>query len=303
MTALVIGASGQVGRSLTAYVPSDGSWVATSRNGKSDGRVEVMSLDVTDVGTIRELIVRLRPEVVINASAYTAVDRAEAEPDLAFRVNALAPAAMARACREADAFFVHYSTDYVFDGTAGRPYSEDDPVAPLGVYGRSKLEGETAVLDEAPDSLVLRTAWVYSAHGRNFLLTMLRLAAERPELRVVDDQVGAPTTADFVARATLELVAREDRPTGRVNVVCAGSTSWCGFARAIVEGAFARELLPRDTPVVPIGTRDFPTPAKRPAYSVLSTARLSELNVSVPAWQDELDRMLDRVAGRAAAPR
>ncbi|WP_133499519.1 dTDP-4-dehydrorhamnose reductase [Cognatilysobacter terrigena] len=296
MTTLVIGAGGQVGRALLARRPDGMQWLATSRDGAAAGGVEMAPLDVTDEAAVTALVARVRPTVVINAAAYTAVDRAEAEPDGAFATNAAAPAAIARACNAVGAFLVHYSTDYVFDGGGAAPYPEDAAVAPLGVYGASKLEGERAVLALAPASLVIRTAWVYAPYGHNFMRTMLRLASERPELRVVDDQVGAPTTADFIARSTIALVNRDERPTGVVNVVCGGATSWYGFADAIVRGAFARGLLKQRPDVTPIPTSAFPTLAKRPAYSVLSIRKLIELGVDVPDWRSELDRTLDLMA-------
>ncbi|MGY4516716.1 dTDP-4-dehydrorhamnose reductase [Lysobacter sp. HA18] len=301
MTTLVIGANGQVGQALLSHAPRDGSWVASSRNGDTVGDVRTHALDVTDAVAVASLICELRPEVVINASAFTAVDRAETERDAAFAVNAQAPLVMAHACHEVGAFLVHYSTDYVFDGSGSEPYREIDVVAPLGVYGQSKLAGERSILGNAASSLVIRTAWVYSPHGHNFLRTMLRLAAERPELRVVNDQVGAPTTADFIARTTLELLARDRRPTGLLNVVCAGTTSWHGFASAIVDGAFERGMLARRPAVIGISTSEFPTPAKRPAYSVLSTGKLRATGIATPDWRDELARTLDAMTGRSGA--
>jgi len=293
MTTLLIGATGQVGTEL-ARQSAGRTIIATTRTG--DGAVAglpCIALDVTDTDAIGDVI-RARPfDVVINASAYTAVDRAEAEPELAFRVNAEAPAAMASACREIGARFVHFSTDYVFDGSGSEPYRIDSPTAPLGVYGRSKREGETRILDVGADALILRTAWVYATRGQNFLRTMLRLARERDELRVVDDQVGSPTPAWLVARLAFELLDRAAL-SGIHHVACAGQVSWCGFANAIFEAAVSRGLLPRVPTVIPVPSSAYPTPAARPKFSVLDTQALLELGLQLPHWRAALGETLDR---------
>jgi dTDP-4-dehydrorhamnose reductase len=220
------------------------------------------------------------------------VDRAESEPALAQRINADAPGAMAAAARKAGALFVHYSTDYVFDGTGDRPYHEDDPTRPLGVYGRTKLAGEEAVRAAGGDHLVFRTAWVYSLHGHNFLNTMLRLGAERDVLRVVDDQVGSPTFAGAIAQATASALARLPAlgrtPSGVYHMTCSGQTSWCGFARRIFEETGAAHVR-----VDSITTAEYPTPAARPAYSVLSNDRLASVfGVRLPGWEEALGACL-----------
>src|SRR5690606_78158 len=185
------------------------------------------------------LVDRIGPDVVVNAAAYTAVDRAETEREAAFRANAQAPGALAQACARRDALLVHYSTDYVFDGTATRPYREDDPVAPLGVYGESKLAGEQAVQASGARHMVFRTAWVYADRGRNFMLTMLRLAGERDELRVVADQTGTPTPASLIADTTATMLSRPFAGSGLWHLTARGETTWHGFAQAIVERAHA----------------------------------------------------------------
>lgn len=300
MTTLLIGGTGQVGYELARQLPAN-DLVVTTRHGEAvrDGATAV-ALDVTDVDAIAERIAALRPACVVNASAYTAVDRAESEPELAFRVNADAPRAMARACAAVGARFVHYSTDYVFDGSARSPYRTDHPASPLGVYGRSKHAGEEAVLESGADALILRTAWVYGLRGHNFLRTMLRLARERDTLGIVDDQIGSPTPAWLVAEVTRALL---DRPqaSGLHHVVAAGDTSWHGFATAIFEEASRRGLADRVPTLRAIPTSAYPTPATRPAYSVLDTADLVALGIVPPHWRNALATTFDREDAGAPA--
>jgi dTDP-4-dehydrorhamnose reductase len=240
------------------------------------------------------LVARIAPDVVVNAAAHTAVDRAENEAEVAFRANARAPQALAAACAEHDALLLHYSTDYVFDGRGTRPYREDDATAPLGVYGASKRAGEQAVRDSGARHLIFRTAWVYAAHGSNFLRTMLRLAGERDELRVVADQVGAPTPAALIADVTARVLAQAPSRSGTWHLTATGATSWHGFAEAIVAGAHARGLLARMPRVLPIATADYPTPAARPAYSVLDCSALQrDFGVELPDWRTGLATVLD----------
>jgi dTDP-4-dehydrorhamnose reductase len=242
-----------------------------------------------------------RPAVVINAAAYTAVDRAESEPDLAHAVNAVAPGVLADEAARLGALFVHYSTDYVFDGTKRAPYVETDIPAPLGVYARSKLEGERRVLEAGGRSVILRTSWVYGPRGNNFLLTMLRLFAEREEVRVVDDQVGAPTTARYLAEATLRVVEVDPAAgaCGLFHVTAGGHTSWCGFARRIL--ALDRRPAKRCLRVVPIATGEYPTPARRPAWSVLDSARFgAAFDFAQRPWETLLEETLAEIAGLPA---
>ena len=226
------------------------------------------------------------PAIIVNAGAYTAVDAAEKERDLAYAVNARAPGVLADAAKRCGAVLVHYSPDYVFDGSATVPYTEDAPVAPLSVYGASKLEGERAIEASGATALVFRTSWVYALRGRNFLLTIRRLAAERDELRIVDDQVGVPNWCRTLARATARIVASgasamaERR--GLYHLSCTGRATWFEFARAILGN------VPHPT-LVPIATRDYPTPARRPAFGVLDTARFERtFGFALPAWRDAL---------------
>lgn len=296
MRILLLGANGQVGHALRTALAARGEVVAATRAGTlADGcACEIADFDQPD--RVHDLVLRVAPTVVVNAAAYTAVDRAETERDAAMRANAGTPAAIAQACLARDAWLVHYSTDYVFDGQGTRPYREDDATAPLGVYGASKLAGEDAIRASGARHHILRTAWVYAAHGRNFMHTMLRLAAERDALRVVSDQVGTPTSADLIARVTAQLLDGRLPVSGTWHLTASGQTTWHGFAEAIIAGAHARGLLPRRTPVEAITTAEFPTPARRPAYSVLDCTRLKEAaGVDLPDWRDGLDGVLDQL--------
>ena len=275
---LVLGAGGQVGRELVRALAPLGEVVAYDRQ----------ALDLSDLQALPEAIRRARPDVVVNAAAYTAVDRAETEPDVARAINAEAPGVLAETARQLDAILVHYSTDYVFDGTANAPLPETATTAPLGVYGQTKRDGERAVEAAGGRSLVVRTSWVYAAHGHNFLRTMRRLGDERERLSVVNDQLGSPTSAAWLADATANMVrvARDtlDAPD-LVHATCAGETTWYGFAEAIFE------RWPPTTPVelVPVPTEAYPTPARRPAYSVLDTTRLRDVyGVDPPHWREAL---------------
>lgn len=298
MKLLLLGGNGQVGRELRRVLPALGELVVATREG-ADGDA-VADFDAPD--SLPALIDRIAPDVVVNAAAYTAVDRAESEPDAAFRVNALAPGAIAQACAAPGALLLHYSTDYVFDGSASRPYREDDVTAPPGVYGASKLAGEEAIRASGARHAILRTAWVYAAHGRNFLHTMLRLARERDELRVVGDQVGAPTSAAWIADASARILAHGVPTSGTWHLVAAGETSWHGFAEAIMDEALAAGLLRRTPRVLPIATADYPTPARRPAYSVLDVAKLRrDFGIVPPDWRDGLRAVVGELAGGGAA--
>jgi dTDP-4-dehydrorhamnose reductase len=265
-----------------------------------DGADADLAADFDRPTALAALVRRLAPDVVINAAAYTAVDRAEHEIDAAFRINAEAPTVLARACADTGALLVHYSTDYVFDGNATRPYREDDPPAPLGVYGASKRAGEDAIRASGARHAILRTAWVYAAHGQNFLRTMLRLAGERDVLRVVADQIGTPTPAAWIAEATAQLLRQGVPASGTWHLVAAGTTSWHGFAQAIMDEAQALGLLARVPQVLPITTAEYPTPARRPAYSVLDTTRLQrEFGIVPPDWREGLRTTLRALAVRS----
>ena len=293
MTVLLFGGNGQVGHELRRSLRALGDVVVTTRSGQlpEGARCEVADFDCPD--SLAALVQRVAPAIVVNAAAYTAVDKAEDDVDAAFRTNAEAPGVLARACALRDIPFVHYSTDYVFDGQGSRPYREDDPTAPLGVYGASKLAGEDAIRAAGGRHLILRTAWVYGQHGHNFMKTMLRLGAERDELRVVADQVGTPTPAALIADVTTELLGLRDAPSGTFHLTPRGETSWHGFAEAILEEALARGLISRAPKVIPIATSDYPTRARRPGYSRLDIGRLEQvLGRALPEWRTGLRQVL-----------
>ena len=290
MRILLLGATGQVGGELRRSLADLGQVVAVTRSGELDGiACELADFDHPD--TLPQLVDRVAPSVVVNAAAYTAVDRAEQEPEIAFRANAEAPLRLAQACAAGGARLVHYSTDYVFDGKSRSPYREDDATSPLGVYGASKLAGEQAIRQWCSNHLIFRTAWVYGVRGHNFLRTMLRLGAEREELRVVGDQFGSPTPAYLIADLTAQALA-QDLQAGTYHLVASGETSWHGFAQAIMDAAVRQNILPKAPRVVAIPTSQFPTLARRPAYSLLDNSRLAEaLGRHIPAWEAGLDQV------------
>ncbi len=297
MTILVFGGNGQVGRELLRALAPLGTVVATTRSGKlADGSAcEVADFDRPD--SLPTLLDRLRPALVVNAAAYTAVDRAEQEPEAAFRANAQAPGVIARWCAAQGVPLVHYSTDYVFDGQGRAPYREDAPTAPLGVYGTSKRDGEDAVRAAGGRHLIFRTAWVYAAHGGNFLRTMLRLGAERDELRVVADQIGTPTPAALIADVTAHALRHPGGLSGTWHLTASGQTSWHGFAEALFAEALAAGVLAKAPLVEAIPSSEYPTPARRPAWSVLDNRRLQQdFGIVLPAWQDGLKRVMAEIA-------
>lgn len=285
MKILLTGANGQLGWEMRRCAPQGVELLATDRG----------TLDLAAPG-LEQRVLALAPQAIVNAAAYTAVDRAESEPALAYAANAEAPAALARAARALGARLLHISTDFVFDGQAARPLAPDAPTAPLGVYGASKLAGEQRLREACPEALVLRTAWVYSAHGANFVKTMLRLMRERDALRVVADQVGTPTWARGLAAAAWEL-ALGGLGGRTLHWTDLGVASWYDFAVAIQEEALARGMLARAVPVEPIRTEDYPTPARRPAWSVLDkTETLALLRAPRHHWRIALRAMLDDLA-------
>lgn len=285
---LLIGRIGQVGWELRrSLAPMAGITCA-----------DFPDIDLTSGDSVRRWVRDSRPDVVINAAAYTAVDKAETEPDKAMAVNGVAPGILAEEAKKLGALLVHYSTDYVFDGTRTTPYAETDVPAPLGVYGRSKLAGEKAVEAVGGEHLIFRLCWVYGARGQNFMLTMMRLARERDKLRVVGDQVGCPTWSRMIAETTAlalkAVVAAPDRRafTGTYNLAASGVTSWHGFAQAIVNLMPAEER--KCMEVEAISTAEYPTPAKRPAYSVLACDKLERaFGLRLPHWEDSLRQVLE----------
>ena len=284
---VVIGANGQVGYELVASLSPLKPVVAFARS----------TLDITNSDALRKALKPISPLVVINAAAYTAVDKAEEEPEIAAAANSIAPGVLAAIAEECGSCFVHYSTDYVFDGTATRPYRESDPVAPVNTYGRTKLAGEHAVMDNASAAIVLRTCWIYSNRGQNFLRTMQRLASQRPTLQVVDDQIGCPTPARFVAQATVEIltgcgysIERMRERRGIYHLAASGQASWLEFARAIMRYSPGSA----HTVIEGIAASQYPTTAKRPAYSVLDSSLVcKEFGLRMPDWEILLQRTLD----------
>lgn len=299
MKILLLGGNGQVGFELLHHLAPLGEIVATTRSGLlPDGRA-CLAADLSEPGSLPDLVARAAPDLVVNAGAYTAVDRAEDEPELAFRVNAEAPGALAAACARAGIPIVHYSTDYVFDGSGTRPYREADAIAPLGAYGASKWAGEQAVRDSGAAHKIFRLCWVYGPRGGNFLLTMLRLARERDRLRVVADQRGTPTPARWIADATARALQARPEASGTWHLAAGGQASWFDFAREIVGQAAARGLVERAPQVEAISTAEFPTRARRPAWSVLDTTALaSDFGVSLPDWREGVGACLDALPPR-----
>jgi dTDP-4-dehydrorhamnose reductase len=288
MSVLVLGRTGQLGRALEGGP----GW-------HSLGREEA---DLSVPGAAARTVTQARPRWVVNAAAYTAVDQAESEPERAQRINAHAVAEIAAAAAEVGAALLHVSTDYVYDGGKRGPWREDDPTGPLGLYGQTKLEGERLALAANPRTVVLRTAWVYAPWGKNFVRTMLRLAAERPALRIVDDQRGNPTSALDLARACRRVIETlGDAPAGDprwgvYHYAGAGAVSWAGFAREIFRLAEARGLIARAPQIEPIATADYPTPARRPANSALDCARFERVFGLAPRpWATALAEVMDRI--------
>ncbi|MNC19145.1 dTDP-4-dehydrorhamnose reductase [compost metagenome] len=297
MTILLLGANGQLGQELRRALAPLGSMVATTRSGALPGGTACEVADFDQPASLAALLDRVQPTVVVNAAAYTAVDRAEDDRDAAFRANAEAPDVLARWCAQAGVPLVHYSTDYVFDGQGARPYREDDATAPLGVYGASKLAGEEAIRAAGGRHLIFRTAWVYASHSTNFLRTMLRVGADRDVLRVVADQVGTPTPAALIADVTAQALQHDGTLSGTWHLTAKGETSWHGFAEAIFAEAVATGVLSQGPKVEAITTAEYPTPAKRPAWSVLDNSRLQQdFGIALPRWQDGLKRVMQEIA-------
>ena len=294
MKILLLGKNGQVGWELQRSLSVLGELMALDRHSTPCG-------DLSQPQCLQETVRALRPDVIVNAAAHTAVDKAESEVDLARILNAAAPAALAQAAAETGAWLVHYSTDYVFDGGGDRPWLEGDATGPLGVYGQTKLEGEQAMAASGCQHLIFRTSWVYAARGGNFARTMLRLAQERERLTVIDDQWGAPTGTDLIADVTAHAVRqalRDASVSGLYHLVAGGETSWHGYASHVI--AQAQKLRPELNwavkEIAPVPTTAFPTPAKRPLNSRLNTQKLqSRFALTLPHWQQGVDRLLSEI--------
>ncbi len=292
MKILLTGKSGQVGWELNHSLSKLGTVFAMGRD----------QLDLSKPETLGPVIQKIRPDIIINAAAYTAVDKAESESELAMTINGIAPGVIAEEARKIGAGMIHYSTDYVFDGKATSPYVEEDPTCPLNIYGESKLAGEKAVTQTGIPHFILRTGWVYSLRNSNFLLTMQKLAQTRKQIKVVDDQTGGPTWAKTIAEGTAGILRKSlkegatESPifshSGIFHMSCGGETSWFGFAKKILE----LSSVSKDTELIPVPTTEYPTPVTRPKYSLLSNRRLKQVfHNEMPQWQDALQECLNSV--------
>jgi dTDP-4-dehydrorhamnose reductase len=287
MKVLLFGASGQVGRELTLAL-------------QDEPQVELLTVvraqaDLLDVKAVHDAVIKSRADAVINAAAYTAVDQAESNADTAMMINGAAPAAIAEACRQIDARLIHYSTDYVFDGEKRLPYVESDAVSPLNVYGKTKLRGDQGITASGVRHVILRVGWVYSPFGRNFFLNILRRAQAGTPLRIVNDQIGVPTAADAIATVTRQLL-NEPALEGLFHYAPSGVCSWFEFTQQIMR------CVDLETNITPIRSAEYPTPARRPAYSVMSSAKLSSLlPVKAESWQEQLERNVSRLTASVQA--
>jgi len=285
---MLIGKNGQVGWELQRTLETLGQVVALDR----------YQLDLSDPDQIRERVREIKPSLIVNAAAYTAVDQAETESEIAMSINGVAPGILAEESERIGAAIIHYSTDYVFDGSKTSPYTEDDTPNPLNEYGRTKLAGEQAIKSAGTPYVILRTSWVYGMRGKNFLLTILRLVREREEIRIVDDQIGAPTWSRAIAEITAHILSNDynalSAKSGIYNLTASGSTTWYGFGKAIMAlDPNSREQSCKH--IIPIPTSSYPTPAPRPAYSVLSNSKMkSTFGLVLPDWKKGLKGLLER---------
>ena len=299
MRILLLGKNGQLGWELQRSLSVLGELVALDRHG-ADG----LCGDLSNLAGLQQTVRKLQPQVIVNAAAHTAVDKAESEPELAQALNALAPELLAQEAARCRAWLVHYSTDYVFDGSGSAPWRETDTPAPLSVYGRSKLEGEQRIAASSCQHLIFRTSWVYGARGGNFARTMLRLAQERDQLRVIDDQIGAPTGADLLADVSAHALRQaliphtKATPAGIYHLAASGETSWHGYARFVLQTAQAAGVVLKVSPdaVEPIPTSAYPTPARRPLNSRLdSTLLQNTFGLHMPHWQKGVTRLITEI--------
>lgn len=292
MKILLLGKNGQVGWELQRALAPLGKVIALDRTSQNNLCGDLANLDV-----LRHTVRTLRPDIIVNAAAYTAVDKAESEQALALRINAEAPQLLAEEMQMLDGWLLHYSTDYVFDGQGTTPWQENDPTAPVNHYGYSKLLGEQHIIDSGCRHLIFRTSWVYGTHGNNFAKTMLRLAGERTELRVIDDQHGVPTGADLIADVTahaLRSAWSNPQLAGVYHLAAAGETTWYDYARLVIEHAKGKGADLAVNTIVPIATTEYPTPARRPANSRLDTGKLrASFNLHLPDWQQGVKRLVE----------
>jgi dTDP-4-dehydrorhamnose reductase len=288
MKILLTGKTGQIGGELNNILKDMGELVSVGRE----------QLDLSKINSIEPAVLDIQPDIIINAAAYTAVDKAEEEPDLAMTINGVAPGVLAEAAKKVRASLIHYSTDYVFDGRSNTPYREEDATCPLSIYGESKLAGEKNIAEVGIPYLILRTSWVYSLQGKSFFRTIKKLAAEKSTLRIVDDQIGAPTWARSIALATHKIIEQcfrdKAKPSlsGLFHLTCQGQSSWHGFAKAIMDLSGASQ----NTQLLPIPTSDYPTPAVRPLYSLLSNDKLKKaFAFEMPHWHDALKNCISSI--------
>ncbi|NOU01595.1 MAG: dTDP-4-dehydrorhamnose reductase [Gallionella sp.] len=297
MKILLLGKNGQVGWELQRSLAPLGELIALDRNSVPFG-------DLTNLDALAETIRVIQPDIIVNAAAHTAVDKAESESELARTLNALAPAVLASEAKRINAWLIHYSTDYVFDGRGDKPWLETDVTGPLSVYGATKLEGEKLIQQSGCKHLIFRTSWVYGARGGNFAKTMLRLAQERDSLNIINDQIGAPTGADLLADVTAHAIRAAQQQadvSGLYHLVAGGETSWHGYASYVIDLARRAEIQIKVTPeaIKPVPTSDFPTPAKRPHNSRMDTTKLQQsFDLKLPQWQAGVARMLSEVLQR-----
>jgi len=284
MKVLLTGANGQLGRCFQDRLPEGWELKATDSD----------TLDITDAGKLHKVVEEFKPDAIVNAAAYTAVDKAETEIVSAERINILGPENLAAAAKSINSKLIHVSTDYVFDGKSKRPYIETDPTNPLGVYGATKLRGEESVLNVLPQSIIIRTAWVFSEYGNNFVKTMIRLARERDVLNIVDDQLGCPTYAGDIAQTIIELLKKES--SGVYHYCGNKEVSWAEFAKDILELAYANHLILKMPKIIGINTEQYPTPAKRPQYSTLSCDKITKLGLKKSDWEEQLKYVISKLA-------
>ena len=297
MNILLFGADGQLGYELHRACAPMGDILPYTYSGKLAGRLLCGQVDFEKPGALEALVREHRPALVLNAVAHTAVDRAEDEPAIAQRVNADAVRELADACRQNDCMLVHYSTDYVFDGRLRRPIREEDATGPVSVYGKTKLAGEQAIGESGCRHMILRTAWIYAARGQNFLRTALKLAAEREEIQIVNDQIGSPTPARWLASATALALAKRPDANGTWHIVADGECSWHEFAMAIYGEALVAGVLSRAPKLIGIPSSGYPTKAKRPAYSRLDTSRFAQdFGLRLPDWRVGLREVIGEIA-------
>ena len=294
MKILLTGANGQVGYELWRTLQHIGEVIPTTRNGVEVAGVPTLALDLSNAADIEKKVNAIQPDIICNAAAYTEVDAAESNQEIAYAINAEAPAIFAKYAVISDTKIIHYSTDYVFSGSSSNPWTEEDNCEPQSIYGISKLQGEQSIIDSGCHHMIFRTAWVYSDRGNNFLRSMLKLAEEKDELNIVDDQIGSPTWASALAFATTMAIG--EKQDGLFHMTSSGKTTWCGFARRIFSQAHKLGIITNIPIVNAISTDQYPTPATRPCYSVLNCSKLKiTFDIQMPNWQTSLQQCMQNI--------